>query len=135
MSKILKILLIFLFIVTTIYTVYGILQLSKLGGPCNVGLAFIVLIPFLFVCVLLTGTSFYSLITRQTTNFKLSITLSFISLSCWTFLYIIFASDDLLKATLYLGLFEIFNIYSLLVFLRQIRISKRLENITDLKNL
>ena len=47
----------FSFIGTIIYTAYGVLQLGRQGGPCNGGLAIIILTPLLLVCIgLLIGT-------------------------------------------------------------------------------
>ena len=109
----------FSFIGTIIYTAYGVLQLGRQGGPCNGGLAIIVLTPFLLVCIgLLIGT-FSWLTYSDKTNFTKPIVFSIISLLSWTYWLFTFLEDSIKEGLLYLGLFELFNIILLLFFVRQ----------------
>src|SRR5690349_25139356 len=58
MGQKIKTIFLLAFITTIFYTGYGVLQLGKEGGPCNAGLAIIVLTPFLLICVALLATTF-----------------------------------------------------------------------------
>ena len=110
-----KIAYVIFFIGTFFFTAYGILKLGEQGGPCNAGLAIIVLSPFLLICSILLGISFYKLTKEQKTNFRASIILSFVSLTIWTYWLYSFAQDDFKKNALYLSLFEVLNILTLVI--------------------
>jgi len=111
------------FIGTVIWAGYGIFQLGKLGGPCNAGIAIIVLIPFLIICAgLLLSTSPW-LMFRKQENYIKPILYAFFSLVIWTYWIYSFFEDDAKKSVLYLGPFELINILLLAIyFSRQIKI-------------
>jgi hypothetical protein len=108
-----------LFILTTIYSCYGILQLGRQGGPCNAGLAIIVLTPFLLLCVGLISASLVLSSTKKKRSLTKPLVFSTISLSIWTFLFLTFLKDSAKESILYLGLFEVFNIYLIINLLYQ----------------
>ena len=114
-----KTLFYFSFIGTIIYTAYGVLQLGRQGGPCNGGLAIIILTPFLLVCIgLLIGT-FSWLTYSNKTDFTKPIFFTIISLLIWSYWFFTFLGDSIKEGLIYLGLFELFNILLLLIFVKQ----------------
>ena len=114
-----KTLFYFSFIGTIIYTAYGVLQLGRQGGPCNGGLAIIILTPFLLVCIgLLIGT-FSWLTYSNKTDFTKPIFFTIISLLIWSYWFFTFLADSIKEGLIYLGLFELFNILLLLFFVKQ----------------
>jgi hypothetical protein len=121
-----KIIFYFSFIGTIIYTAFGILQLGRQGGPCNGGLAIIVLTPFLLVCIgLLIGTFSWLTYSNKTNSTK-PIIFTIISLLIWTYWFFTFMGDSLKEGLLYLGLFELFNILLLMFFVKQ-KIKMKIE--------
>jgi hypothetical protein len=122
-GKRIKTLSICLFILTTIYTCYGILKLGREGGPCNGGLAIIILTPLLLVCFVLLIVTFSISVSRRL-NLDKPIILALISLVSWTLGSLTFLEDSFKETVLYLGFFEVFNIYVLVVLTSQRRLNK-----------
>jgi hypothetical protein len=118
-----KTLSICLFILSLVYTCYGILKLGREGGPCNGGLAIIILTPFLLVCFILLIVIF-SISGSKRSNLDKPIILAVISLVAWTFVSLTFLQDSFKEAVIYLGFFEVFNIYILIVLTNQRRLNK-----------
>ncbi len=119
------------FFATIIYTGYGILQLGKQGGPCNAGLAIIILTPFLLLCTVLLTMTFPWLTFSTKTNFTKPIIFSTVSLLIWTYWFYVFTEDSVKDSLLYLGLFEFINAFVLSIFVRQtikIKTSNSLSN-------
>ena len=121
MSKVSSFILYFLSILITIYTGYGILQLTKLGGPCNGGLILFAMFPALILSLTLLVTAFSNRPFSDKFTYKKRIIFSFISLSIWSFLFYQLLRDSFVDILLYLGPYELLNIglCSLLVFKRQ----------------
>jgi hypothetical protein len=113
------------FVGTVICAGYGIFQLGKLGGPCNAGIAIIVLIPFLVVCAALLLSTSPWLMFREQEDFIKPILYTFSSLLIWTYWIYSFLQDDGKNEVLYLGPFELINIFLLIIyFIRQIKVLK-----------
>ena len=119
-----KVIFISLFILTIVYTCYGILQLGRHGGPCNGGLAIIVLTPFVLICVGLLTVSFSLLSNQKKTELAKPILLVIISLCVWTFVSITFLEDSIKESILYLGPLEALNICLAGVLIKQNKIHK-----------
>ena len=123
MGNRIKTLSICLFILTIVYTCYGILKLSREGGPCNGGLAIIILTPFLLICFVLLIIAF-TISGSKRLNLEKPIILAVISLVSWTLVSLTFLEDSFKETVLYLGFFEVFNIYVLGVLTSQRRLNK-----------
>jgi hypothetical protein len=106
-----------LFIGTVIYTFYGILQLSRKGGPCNVGLSIIMLTPFLILCATLLAKSYMNSLQNEA-DFK-PILFTFLSLSIWTYWFYTFSEDSVKESFIYLGAFEITNVLMVIVLFKK----------------
>ena len=107
------------FIATISYTTYGIFQLGKQGGPCNGGLAIIVMIPFFAVCSGLLISTFSDLTDPNRTNYNKSVFLATVSLLIWSYWFFTFFEDSIKDSILYLGLFELFNTFILMLSVRR----------------
>ena len=108
MNKKIKILFLTLFGLILIFSFGGIIQLSRSGGPCNAGIAFIVLVPAMIVitimqCFILN----YVAILASDKKTSWAIVSFFIALA-WVFLMKLFSDDK--SAILYLSPFLIFNV-------------------------
>ena len=108
MNKKIKILFLTLFGLTIIFSFWGIIQLSKAGGPCNAGIAFIVLVPAMIVITILQCFILnYVAILASDKNTSWAIVSFFMALA-WVFLMKLFSDDK--NAILYLSPFLIFNV-------------------------
>jgi hypothetical protein len=119
-----KLIFISIFVLATIYTFYGILQLAREGGPCNGGLALIVLAPFLLISIGLIIATFILLNRQNKLDLTIPIILTRISLLAWTLGSSTFLSDSLKETVQYLGLFELFHICLFIYLIRQYRLNK-----------
>ena len=104
------------YLVTIVFTCYGILQLSSSGGPCNAGIAFIILIPVLLICSLLLARAIYLIYNFGKSYSKSPKILTSISLIIWSYWSFQFLSDGTTEyGFFYLGLFEVLNIWTLMI--------------------
>ncbi|PWT74816.1 MAG: hypothetical protein C5B59_10220 [Bacteroidetes bacterium] len=122
-----KIAIAVLLLIALVYTTYGILELSKSGGPCNAGLAFIVLMPGLLICTILLSSSFILYLRKERSSQDRSLLLAIISLVVWGFWIMAFMTGDVSKEGIYfLGPFLLFHILGIGV-LWSIRPQKRMK--------
>ena len=108
------------FIITLIYTMYGILQMSKDGGPCNAGIALIFLTPLLLVCSVLIVMAVPAFQNDSRRNWTVKVIACIFSLILWNgAMYIFSDGGDVGEVILYLSLFDILNIWRLVTLFKQ----------------
>lgn len=125
MGQTTKRIFIWIFIGIVIYTCYAIFQLGKQEGPCNGGIAIIVLMPFLILCIILLKKTFPFFSIGNVKNLNRPIVFAIISLGVWSYWFYTFSEEGFTKTMGYLGLFEGANLFILFVLLRQRIISKQ----------
>jgi hypothetical protein len=108
MNKKNAILFLTLFGLTIIFSVWGIVQLSKADGPCNAGIAFIVLVPAMIAITILQCfiLNYVAILASQKNESWASV--SFFIALVWVFFMKLFSDDK--HAILYLSPFLIFNV-------------------------
>ncbi len=111
--------IIYIFIAIIGYTIFGIFQLGKSGGPCNAGLLIIVSMPILLVCSFFLLLTFSWIESTEKTKFVIPIILVLISILIWTVHLFYFYQDSILESLLFLGFFEIFNLYMFIYFIKK----------------
>lgn len=99
-----------------IYTVFGIFQLEARSGSLFSVFTVVSLLSFLLVCVLLLAVVLFT----KKLNFKKKVIFTVISLLIWTYgVYKLWDHPHVAYPFMYLGPFELFNIFLLLFFIKQ----------------
>lgn len=104
-----------LYFVVVFYTLLTLIPIDKTGGPCNQGLAFIIIAPFIIIVTAIQYLAYYRMTNNQ---FEKKYFHQFMSLCCcgvWILFFYLFASDSLLHAILYLTPFLVLNITVLII--------------------
>ena len=97
-----------LFGLTIIFSFWGIIQMSKTGGPCNSGIAFIILTPaVVLLSIMQLSILNYLLYSVRKNSLSWGI-ISLIFTLIWVFLMNMFSDDK--KIIIYLTPFLLFNI-------------------------
>ncbi len=103
------------YLVIVVYTLLTLVPLDKTGGPCNRGLVYIVLGPFILFISLMQFQAYRRLSNNQ--NEK-KFFYQFISMFCcviWSMFFYLFASDEIIKAIVYYTPFLLLNIICLAI--------------------
>lgn len=104
-----------LYFVVVIYTLFTLIPIDKTGGPCNQGLAFIIIGPFIIIVTAIQYLAYYRMTNNQ---LEKKYFYQFMSLCCcaiWILFLYLFASYNLLYAILYLTPFLVLNITVLII--------------------
>ena len=107
-----------LYFVIVIYTLLTLIPIDKTGGPCNQGLAYVIIGPLIIVVTIIQSLA-YSRLTNKQLDKKFFY--QFMSLCCctiWTLFFYLLASNQLLYAILYLTPFLVLNIAVLIITFR-----------------
>jgi hypothetical protein len=100
-----------IFAVVFPFTLYGATKIDS-GGPCNAGIVMAFTMMAAMICSGLLSISFLLLKAGARGKILISILLSLSSLTIWTFLFYGIVSDEGVKALVFLGEFEILNLWT-----------------------
>ena len=107
-----------LYFVVVFYTLLTIIPIDKTGGPCNQGLAFIIIGPFIIIVTAIQYLAYYRITNNQLEKKYFYQFMSFCCCAIWILFFCLFASDRLLHAILYLTPFLVLNITVLIITLK-----------------
>ena len=94
--------------------------MSNKGGPCNAGIALIFFTPLLIVCSVLIAMSVPAFPNESRRNWTVKVIACIFSLILWNGGMYIFSDDGGVgEVILYLGLFDILNIWRLVTLFKQ----------------
>lgn len=110
-----KTLFIAIFILVFAFTIFGIIEMSKEGGPCNGGLLFLTFMSIFVFCFLFLSIS--QLYFFRKNKFKASFILGLIPFIIWTISIIFFYEQS--SIIMYLMPLELLNLIWLLYILKK----------------
>ena len=113
-----------LYFVIVIYTLLTLIPIDKTGGPCNQGLAYVIIGPLIIIVTAMQYLAYYRLTNNQIEKKFFYQFMSFCCCAVWTLFFYLFASDQLLYAILYLTPFLVLNITVLIITFRPELITK-----------
>lgn len=112
------------------YTLFGICKMGSVGGPCNAGIAIIVLFPAIFIVAIMQVSSF-NLWLKGNGNGIGSCVLSLIGILIWCGAIMMFMDENAIKNLIYLSPFLLLNIATLVISVSKAPSAPAREKQTD----